>query len=212
MAITYPLSTTAFIGLLRVQAITPYLQFQQEIAPQASGGVIAKDLGPALWMADIQTVSLKRTLLDEIQAAIESMQGSIGTFYCYATSRWYPKSDIGGAILGASAVKINSVPDNVSLSLKGLPAAYVISRGDLFHFDYGSTTRAFHRVLETVTANGSGVTSAFAVSPHIRAGAASDQAVTLIKPQVLMRIVPGSYSVSAGLLSQIQFKAQQVIL
>ena len=212
MAITFPLSTASFIELLRVQAIVPYLQFQQELSSQGSGGVIAKDMGPALWMADIQTASLKNHLLEELEAAIESLQGSIGTFYCYDTKRWYPKLDPGGSILGASTVKINSVPDNISLSLKGLPAGYVISRGDRFHFTYNTTSRAYHRALETVTANGSGVTAAFAVSPYLRTGAAADQDVTLIKPSAIMRLVPGSHTISPGILSSLQFKAQQVVI
>ena len=212
MAISYPLSAADFMGMLRVQAVVPYLQFQQELSALASGGVVAKDLGPALWMADVQTLVLRPLLFEEILAAIESLQGSIGTFFLYDTLKCCPKADPKGTILGASNVKINSTSAR-SISLKGLPAGYVISRGDRFSFNYGTPLmRGYHRALETVTANGSGITPAFDVAPQIRQGAAADQSVQLIKPTVLMRIVPNSFSAAPGTLSSIQFKAQQVVL
>lgn len=212
MAISYPLAAADFMQLLRVQAVVPYLQFQQELSALASGGVVAKDLGPALWMADVQTLVLRPLLLEEILAAIESLQGSIGTFFLYDTLKCCPKADPHGTILGASNVKINTATSR-GLSLKGLPAGYVITRGDRLSFDYGSPPmRGYHRALETVTANGSGTTPEFDVSPNIRAGAAADQTIHLIKPAVIMRIVPNSFSCAAGTLSSVQFKAQQVTL
>ena len=48
--------------------------------------------------------------------------------------------------------------DNKSLKLGGLPAGYSLRRGDMLHFDYGSspTRRALHRIVEDATANGPG--------------------------------------------------------
>ena len=212
MAISYPLAAADFMALLRVQAVVPYLQFQQELSALASGGTVAKDLAPALWMADVQTLVLRPLLFEEVLAAIESLQGSIGTFFLYDTLKCCPKADPKGTILGASNVKINSASAR-AVSFKGLPAGYVISRGDRFHFDYGvPLTRGYHRALETVTADGSGITPAFDVAPQIRQGAAADQTIHLIKPAVIMRIVPNSFSAAPGTLSSLQFKAQQVVL
>lgn len=215
MALSFPLSTTAFFDLLKVRAVSPYLEFQQELSRQGSGGVIAKDLAPALWKADVSTVPLNDDDFNDIEAMIESLQGSINTFYLYDTKRRYPKSDPTGSIVGSNTVQINSVGgDNKSLTLKGLPASYTISRGDRFSFDYGGTpSRAYHRALETVVANGSGVTPSFMVSPYLRPGAAADQVVTLKIPTALMQIVPGSHRASPELpFSSISFTCSQIIV
>ena len=80
-----------------------------------------------------------------------------------------------------------------TMSLKGLPAAYKLSVGDYLHFDYGDPARrAFHRVAEDVTASGAGVTPVFTVTPRLRAGAAVDQIVTLIKPAMKCIVTPKS--------------------
>lgn len=211
MAITYPLSTAAFVELLKVESIVPMLDYQQEFAHLAGGPIIAKDLGPALWMAEVKTVALSRNEFVDVKSVLNSLMGSLNSFYLYDTQRRYPKADPTGSIVGASAVKINSVPDNLSISLKALPASYVLTRGDKLHFDY-SSSRGYYEVLETVTANGSGVTSAFAVAPYVRSGAAANQDVTLKKPAMLARIMPGSIQVEAGIIaSKLSFRCMQVL-
>ncbi len=52
---------------------------------------------------------------------------------------------------------------------------------------------ALHRVVDdTVVANAGGETTAFEVVPHVMPGAAPGDAVTLLRPYCLARIVPGS--------------------
>ena len=213
MAVSFPLAVTAFMDLLKTEAVVPYLDFQQELSFIGSGGTIAKDLAPALWRAAIRTVPMDHDELAYFMAMIEAMHGSTNTFYCYDTTRRYPKLDPTGSIVGSSAVKINGVSGTTALSLKALPASYVISVGDLLSFDYGSTpSRAFHRALEQVTANGSGVTGNFDVSPPLRSGAAADISVSLKKPSCIMRMVPGSFRVDAGVkFATAGFDAIQVI-
>jgi hypothetical protein len=138
---------------------------------------------------------------------------SQGSFYLYDPRHPGPTLDPKGTILGSSAVKINSLPDSKSMTLKGLPAGYKLSVGDYLHFDYGTPSRrAFHEFAEDTTADGGGVTPAFEVSPFIRPGATVDLSVTLIKPAMKCIIRPGS--VEAGstgniVTSQLSFSVVQ---
>ena len=74
----------------------------------------------------------------------------------------------------------------------GLPAGYVLTRGDYLAFTC-SGVRALHRIVtNTVSANGAGTTGTFEVTPRIRAGASVGLAVTLVKAACKAVLVPGS--------------------
>lgn len=90
--------------------------------------------------------------------------------------------------------------NNKSLTVSGLLAGYILSAGGMFHFDYGSSPvrRALHRIVETVTANGSGVTPAFEVRPHFRPGATTGLAIQFINPSAKVKLIPGSFEPGTG--------------
>lgn len=199
MALTYPLSLSAFADKLRIVSAPFVLEEQHELSGLGSGEVLAAQLAPARWTTTVTLAPERHLKAREIQVLIESLSGSIQSFYLYCPTNCYPAKDPGGVVLGASAVKIASIGgDNKSLALNTLPANYVITAGDALAFDYGSnpTRRAWHRAAETVTANGSGVTPAFAVTPNLRPGATAGAAVVLKKPAAKMFRMPGPLSVS----------------
>ena len=84
--------------------------------------------------------------------------------------------------------------------MAGLPAWYVLTRGDYLAFDYGSPSRrALHKVVSlTVQASAGGVTPVFEVTPLIRPGALVGAVVTLVRASCKARIMPGSVSKGAS--------------
>lgn len=193
MALTFPLPVADFADTIGISQVKWLLQDNREFSGLGSGQILQADLGPSLWQADVNLREWYHVEARRIEAKINAVIRSKGSFYLYDPRHSSPALDPGGMMLGASAVKINSLPDAKSMSLKGLPAAYKLSVGDYLHFDYGSPSRrAFHEISEDVTANGSGVTGAFEVSPFIRPGAAADLSVTLVKPAMKCIIRPGT--------------------
>lgn len=188
--------TTDLMAALLIDEVSLRPPPQQEISSQADGRTRFANLGPSLWRGSISCSTMDPEDLEAALALIGSIEGTGGTFYVWHPAKQYPRRDGGGVILGASTVQINSLGiDNKSLSLKGLPNGYVLSRGDLLSFDYltSPTYRALHQVVPaTITANGSGVTAEFEVHPHIEPGAATNAAVSLIRAAAEMMIVPGS--------------------
>jgi hypothetical protein len=210
MTISYPLSTANFLDLLPLPAVVPRLVPQQELSNQASGAVLGKDLGPELWMADIETAPMNDDDAARAQALVEALQGSQQTFWCYSTKRRYPKNDPTGSIVGSSAVKIRAISGSYGLQLKGLPASYVLSVGDILSV---AARYGYHRVLESVTSDGSGNTSTFSVASRLRNGEAVDDAVTLKIPTFLACVVPGSLDIRADVkFTRLSFKVCQVVL
>lgn len=190
------------------------LSYGQETSGQAGGTIRVADLRSPLWTMEAQCSTLTLDQLLDIETLIDQMGGSRGSFYAWDRMRPYPKLDPDGVLLGASAVKINSLgADGRSLSLKGLPPGYVQSRGDYLSFDFGSGRRALHRIAAvSAVANGSGVTPEFEVVPNLRAGAATNADVNLKRAAAEMRLVPGSFDGNGdGVIGSISLQAVQVV-
>jgi hypothetical protein len=187
----------------------------QETSGQAGGQVRVRDLRSPLWRIRVSAPTIALPNKQDVVALIEAMGISIGTFYAWNPERRYPKADPSGTILGVSAPEIRTVgTNNKSLSLSGLPAGYVLSRGDMLAFDYGSpSSRALHRVVTpTVTADGDGETAEFEIAPHFRQGVEEGLGVTLVKASAEFCIIPGTYEPDAdGLFGSISFEAIQVV-
>jgi hypothetical protein len=167
---------------------------RQEASRTAGGVTIGKDLGSELFLAEWQTVPEALTDQVTFDAMMRSLRGLVGTFDAYDRRRPYPKAYPSGSF--SDSGKIAAVASTGTLSLKELPAGFVISVGDYFMFDYGSspTNRALHQAMEAVTADGSGNTATFEVAPYIRAGAAADIAVKFKLPSARFRLDPGGIS------------------
>lgn len=203
MSVTFPLTSSVFFTSFKLASCQFRQSFGQESSGTADGRVIVKDLRPALWTAQCQTVPLTNAQLADINALVELLGEGLNSFYAYDIRKQYPAADPGGTTLGSSSVVLDSVTGNFGVQLSGLPVGYVLTRGDLLSFNDG-TSQMLHRIGETVSANGSGLSAQFEVRPKLSAAtatAAQDSpppSVSLIRPEVEMRIVPGSYSVSDG--------------
>lgn len=210
MAITYP--RTELHDLTDFEECRFTLIDRQEMSRAASGETRVKEIGPPLWKAQFQTVPLEPADARALGAWLRSLDNGLNLFTAYDARYPLPVSDpTGAASLGSVLIASLS---NGALSLKGLPNGFVITPGDYLAFDWASgARRAFHEVSEGVTANGSGVTAVFATRPHIRAGAAVDAAVTLVRPRAVWMLDGGSVQVATvgGSLTRFSFTATQVV-
>lgn len=206
------MATTDLMTALPIASVTFMQQWRQEFARQAGGLPRVADIGPAIWMAKIQTGEMYNDDAESAAALINQMGGSLGTFLAWNPRRPYPKADPTGALIAGHSPTLNDVSGNV-ITLHDLPAGYQISRGDKISWDWGSspTHRAFHEFCADATADGSGVLTC-EVSPYVRTGWAVNAAVTLAQPTVEMMISPGTFDFpsSGALHSTLSFTAIQV--
>ncbi len=185
----------------------------QETSGLGSGQINRASLRPALWRAAFISKPQRFAQLAQAQAIIEDTIDILGTIYAWCPTRKYPATDLDGVILGASSVTIHTLDgDNRRLRIQGLPASYVLTRGDLLAFDFGSPTRrALHRVVTaTVTADGAGLTPLFAVTPFIQPGAAVSDVVTLAKP-AMEAIIASHSSAIATTTGEVSIELVQVV-
>lgn len=212
----FPYSVAEFADVIGVRRVKWGLQDNRELSGLGSGQVLTAKLAPSLRVGEVTLREWYHDDAAEIEADLEALVEQQGTFYLYDPRKWAPRRDPDGSILGASVVRIASLPTPATISLKGLPAGYVLTKGDYLAFDYGSdpVRRAFHRISETVTASGAGTTPTFNVTAFIRPGAAVDAIVTLIKPAAKCFIKPGSIDAGSTeniLTTQISFSVIQKI-
>lgn len=215
MTITTPYSLANFADLLKFAKVSFSRKENDEMSGLGSGQILTANLAPKLWIADISLAKVFHSEAMQLQALIEALDGSLGTFYLYNPLAKYPQSDPTGSIFGASTPTIHTLnSDNKRMRVQGLPSTYRLTRGDMISWDYSSgTKRAFHRIVETVTAV-AGLTPLFEVRPHIRVGSTTGLAVTLIKPAGKFLMVPDSFRIESNddlLTSTIQFQAIQTL-
>jgi len=207
------MATTDLMNALVVTGVSFALSYGQETSGQAGGQIRVKDLRSPLWhmKADCSMLTLQQ--LRVIRALVGGLGGSLGSFYAWDPAAQFPAADPDGSNLGASNVQISGLGATAkNLLLKGLPAGYVLTVGDMLAYDYG-ISRALHQVVTPqVVASGAGVTPEFEIHPPRRQGAAVNTAITLVRAAAEMRIVPGTLNLSAdGVIGQAGFEAMQVI-
>jgi predicted deacylase len=188
MAITFPRS-----DILTLAGFSPPHSFEpvsrQEISRLARGTTIGKDFGPALWHASFTTEELRNDDAVEYQAVLASLDGVINIFEAWDLRRPNPRRYTDGSAADGVLNTVNA--NNKALSLSGLNAGQIVSRGDYLSFTYGSN-RALHQAMETVAANGSGLTAEFEVRPHLRPGWTLASVVNLKAPRGLFTLMPGT--------------------
>ena len=196
MALTFPLSLNSFADKLRITSVQWQLKRWDQLSGVGSGDVLAAQLAPPRISGTVTIAPMYHDDAAEVQALVESLDGPMQSFFLYAPQKAYPRYDPDGSKLGASTVTIHTVgSNNKSLQLQGLPSGYVMSTGDYLAYDYSMNPvrRGFHRISETVTTPGSGISPLFEVRPHLRPGTTTGLAVTLIKPAAKVFIVPETF-------------------
>lgn len=197
MAYSFPLSVTDFMRALPIAEISFDAPEQVEVNQTAGGEIITADLAPMLWQGDVRLGTMTHAEASHADVMLDLLRPAGRMFYAYDTRRPAPLADPSGLILGSTVPTIASlISGNRELTLAGLPAWYVLSRGDYLAFDYGTPSRrALHKVVtEQVQAGSTGTTGAIEVTPMIRPGASVGASVTLVRASCLARLVPNTVS------------------
>lgn len=197
MAWTFPLAVSDFFATLKLSSFVLRASFGQETSGQGSGRTIVKDLRPPLWTANAQTVDMIEPEFTALETWIEVLGEGRGSFLAYDTRRQWPRLDPRGVILGDAAPTIGDIDGRLQLAVDGLPEGYGLSFGDLIGFNDGVSTQ-LHRIVEASVAGEDGLTPLFSIEPELSLATSTGIPVTLVRPPVEMRIVPGSYDPEKG--------------
>ncbi len=203
--LTFPLTLDAFWETLEMQNIQLYDDQPQNFSQTAGGEIIRASIGASLWKGQIQLWKNEHADQQKIEAYLSLLQRPGASFFARDMRQIGPQYDPDGSIIGSNTPTLLSVEsNNREISIQGLPANYEIRAGDLISFQYGSPTiYGFHRVVQGVTANGSGSTGVLEVSPPLQPGASVTDPVQLVKPYFKAKLQPGpSYGAADSGLSQ----------
>ncbi len=206
---TLPLS--AFFELLKVQARDFMLDAPQGLDRTRGGSTIVSRYGDLLWRGTITIPPASTADAASTLALLEYVYSSMEPFLAYDTAKPGPRMDPTGALIAASTPLVRTVAsDRRTMTLKGLPAGYILSRGDLIGVAY-SGRRWLGRVFSVaVTAAGNGNTPDIALSMPLPVGIGPDNAVTLYKPAIKVKLLEPSFGSAAPLISSgISFQFQQ---
>lgn len=186
MALSYPITAADFFAALPGAEATLGVTDPVQVTRTRGGEALSASLGAVLWRGTVQVHRRRQDVSDAIRAMVMQVRAPGASFMVTPLHRRGPIADPTGATLGAAAVKINSLPsDPREISLKGLPAGYVLQRGDYLSFQYGAlpTRQAFHQIIAGATASGNGITATMQIFPPIRPGAVVNTAVKLVAPE-----------------------------
>ncbi|KFL31486.1 hypothetical protein JP75_08065 [Devosia riboflavina] len=214
-AITFPIPQADLGDLLPVQSVTWELVRQQEFSGLGSGEGLAADLAPALWEGDVSLRPLLHTKARGLVAKFDALDGAIQTFFLANPLGWWPATDPGGVIYGASNPEIGFIATNrKELSFTDLPPNYVLSAGDMFMVEYGTPARrALHRLVGDITANGSGTTGLVEVRPHLRSGIVEGLAASFKRPAAKVKLIPNTLTQQfhSANRTRISFRVRQTL-
>lgn len=194
MTYTYPLPVVDFMDTLGIEKVTWDIEEYREYDTQGTGHDLDARLAPDKWKVALVMRDLYNDAARKIGALVRKAQGR--PIMIYDPSNPYPASDPGGVILGASVVQINSIGgDGQSLSLKGLPADYILTTSDKGQIVFASGARNyFFEFSADLFANGAGVTPLGDIYPPIPVGVLVDATVILIKPACKMKVHRGGFA------------------
>lgn len=214
MALTFPLAEAQFMDKVRVRVSQFWCPEPQAIDETSGGSVLKASIGEALWQGAI--TAAPDTDFDSeaaLEALISVADRAGSTFLIHDLRKPFPAADPDGSILGTATPVIASLEsNNREISVSGLPANYVLTAGDLIGWEYGSNPvrYALHRLVSGATANATGETGLFEVTPFI-APVSIGTAIKLVRPpiKVVMRPNPSYGRARPGVSEGVEFSFVQ---
>lgn len=204
MPLTFPLPTSEFLDLLPIKAVSSRPGRATTSSETGDGAVMYHRRGARLWQGRITLDMDAHAFWASVDATLSILEEPGASFFYRDPRMTGPIADPQKLILGAASPVIADLPTNAhELGLSGLPAGYVLQRGDLLGFSYGTspTRYAYHRVFSGGTANLGGSLSDLMVVPKIRAGAQIGAAVTLGTPVLKATLKEAEYGESRAKIS-----------
>lgn len=171
--------------------------YQDELSGLASGKIIVRELGPALWTLTATSRLLKPSKYREWKARLYALENGKRQFYGRDLGGWWPLAYPGGSwpgglggFDGTTAAIAEIDPANANrVRIDGLPIGFVFTIGDYFSIP---GRNGLYQVVEAAVADGGGETGYFEVRPSLAENVAVDDVVSVTKPSVPMIVYPGS--------------------
>ncbi len=191
--ITFPASLADFWDRLLIRRCVFDDPAPSAFSRTAMGQAWTMDIGDQLWTGTITLAVMTARERGDIEPLLSVLRTGGRTFYAYDVRRPFPIADPGGRFLGQTVPAIHQIPSLRELRLSGLPARYILSRGDYLAFDRPGGGRSLHVVVdEKVVASDAGLTSAFEVVPPLTTDSVAAVPVSLVKASCKAMLVPGS--------------------
>jgi hypothetical protein len=190
MALSFPLAFSEFFAGLRVAECRFWLPDTRAVSQTRGGEIWDATVANRLWRGSLTLAQAYYLDAAAIEAALELLSEPGRSFLAHPLPLFAPRADPDGSILGSASPTLHTVASNRrDIRIDGLPAGYVLSRGDWVGLVYDTSRRALHRVVTGATANSTGLTPFFEVTPPLRAGTYTN-AVTLVRPAIKVRLLP----------------------
>jgi hypothetical protein len=176
------------------------LLFRQEQSRHASGRTRVKDFGTPIWTATYQSRQMRPNELDQWRARLSALGNGLGTFRAWPLSRCYPIAHPNSP--GLSAGEVGTVgSNNMSLSILWDDDPVTLSVGDYIEIN----SNRLHQITNVATG------PIYSVAPHFSVGILAGQSVNVIRPGVLMALVPGSINTQSSINGRgsISFQAME---
>jgi hypothetical protein len=190
MPLSYPFSLSDFQEILVINKRGFFINNPMEVSKTAGGSVLKASLGSSLWKGNFSlefTTDMSKA--GKINALISILDRPSSSFMVYDPAKPYPAYDPTGSIIsGASpTVRLLDSGDSRLIALAALPSTYKLLAGDYIAWQYtvsGQTRYALHQIVSDSTADSSGDTSLFEVTPFIQPGVVIGDSVSLVKPSM----------------------------
>lgn len=195
MTLAYPLTLAQFWDLLPISTVAMDCAPQLEMSGTGAGQQLTRELAPALWRGTVTLGNLTPAEAADALALLDLARQSGASFLATNLLRPYPAADPDAMILGPTAPTVQSIgATRRDMRITGLPARYVLTRGDLIGISWGASPVRYgiHRIVVGGIADPAGLTGWIEVAPALPAGLVSASAVALSRPAFKAMLVPGS--------------------
>lgn len=189
MALSEPFPLT-FLGaaLLIVDCKIELARFEEQ-SGSGSGQFWSSELADPLWQVFVSLAPCLWRQAREINAKVAAL-GTMKSFH-FRDPTYAP----GGGRSPGSGITISSISaTRTDLALTGLPGGYVVTAGDRISILRSGASYYYGEFVETVAANGAGVTPQIAINPPLPLLVAAGASVALITPILRLRVPAGGFT------------------
>ena len=189
---TFPVDLAAYLGgCARMDQQSFDLGEGLSVQNRTAGGEVLRSGGAArLWRGTLTLFALRHADARALHAKLHVLRAAGASFYIGDRTRT-------GSLVSCQINSSNFASAGDMVSLRALPAGYVVAAGDYVAWEY-SGRRALHQVVTGATANASGVTGNIEIVPPLRAAPTVGGACWLGPAKCRAVMVPGGARVGVS--------------
>lgn len=193
MALSFPYTIAAFCDDLNTNKVRQYLQRYDESSGGGDGRIWTAEMAPPLWVAELRLADRDAALAQVLEAKIDGLDGSRGTFLFADPTYPGPASGMTAGLGDVTVASIRAA-DRGAISLTGLPVGFVLSARDRFTITHTSGRVYLGRFLEGGTAGAAGGVGLKEIRPYLPFGVTAGARLELVRPYFKAFIPPGGYT------------------